>query len=162
MSSIQSQNEISGQSRTYFGGNEVFFSFLRTIMRAIDRGVLEAEAFESIVRDWGVSLAEGIGLSDRIEVALDQIAEMLSILGLVRVFEPAENNKGEYQVLVLRCMTSRYVGAYRNHQKLPTWNIIPLILEGALGAIGLRYQVTEIKDGMLHSDEYILHLTPKA
>ncbi len=149
------------QPPTYFGGNEVFFSFLRTLMRGIDRGVIEAEAFESIVRDWGVTLAEGMGLSNKIDIALDQIADMLSVLGLVRVFEPAEVSQNDYKILVLRCMASRYVNSYRHHHKLPTWNIIPLIVEGALGSVGLRYTVTEIKDGMLHSDEYILHLTPK-
>ncbi|MCB9644397.1 MAG: hypothetical protein H6728_15095 [Myxococcales bacterium] len=159
MSVIQ---QSSSQRLAYAGGNEVFFSFLRSLMESVDQKIITQEQFRTLVRQWGVSLAQQALLEKDLLVALEQLAELFSVMGLVRVFEPAQTDENETpMILVMRCMTSRILFPSRRQKSLPIENIIPLLLEGALDSVGHAFHVIQDNKDALHGDEYILRLEPR-
>ncbi|MCK6509904.1 hypothetical protein L6R29_08070 [Myxococcota bacterium] len=154
-----SQQPSQSQRLAYAGGNEVFFSFLRSLMESIDQGVLTIDQYRAILRQWGASLARQLPLERDLMAALEQLAEVFSVLGLVRVFELAQTDiHARPSILVMRCMISRVLFPARRQMGLPTENVLALLIEGALDSVQLPFRVSCDDRDALHGDEYILHL----
>jgi hypothetical protein len=150
----------AAEPAVYVGGNEVFFSFMQTLQDGIDQGILDAAAYEALVRRWGEVLGARARLPGSLGPALNRISELLSTLGLVRVFEPSDVKNGEGKVMVLRCLAGRYLDAPRARQHKPRGPcLIRLLVEGALRAAKLEHAVSESRRGMLRSDECILSIS---
>jgi hypothetical protein len=158
---IESKEAEASQNAPYAGGNELFFSFLGALLHAVDREDLTQATVASIIREWGQSLGKRLDLPQEVGPALDLVSQTLSIMGLVRVFEPADSDANSIRAMTLRCLAGRYVGSARTRLGQPYhWPVGPL-LEGMLAAGGIDVQVSFDKSGMLRNDECILSLTAK-
>ena len=147
----------------YAGGNEVFFSFLRSLMESVDQGTITQDQYRALLRQWGSSLAARLQRPPDLPHALEQIASLFRVMGLVRLFEPAPHDAQETpMILVMRCMISRYLFPQRRQKNLPTDNVIAFLLEGMLHALKMPYRVVVDDTETLHGDEYILRLLPRA
>jgi hypothetical protein len=153
----------AAEPAVYVGGNEVFFSFMQTLQEGIDQGILDVAAYEALVRRWGEVLGARARLPRSLGPALNRISDMLSTLGLVRVFEPSDVKNGEGQVMVLRCLAGRYLDAPRARQRKPRGPcLVRLLVEGALKAAGVDRAVAESRRGMLRADECMLTISAPA
>ncbi len=156
------QQPSQSQRLAYAGGNEVFFSFLRSLMESVDQGTLTLDQYRTLLRQWGASMARQLPLERDLMTALEQLAELFSVMGLVRVFEPAETDHNTRpSILVMRCMISRVLFPLRRQKGLPTENVLALLIEGALDSVQMPFRVTFDNQDALHGDEYILHLEPR-
>ncbi len=159
MISTSMPHKDRSEIQSYHGGNEVFFSFLRSLFRSVDEKRIAPQEMDNILRTWGGELAQQCHLSHDLGPALEQLGELFSVMGLVRVFEPTDANPGEVKILVLRCLVSRYVNAPRLQEQQAIVPVIQLLVEGALQSVGLSYSVSEERRGMQRTDEYILQIT---
>lgn len=138
------------------GGNEVFFSFLESLLSMVEGQVIPEDLYREMFRRWGARIATRSGFSGTLPEVLENVAHTLSILGLVRVFEPAGEEEGALRILVLRCLTSRYVAAACQPNDIQFVNIVAPMVEGLLKAAGHDVRVSETREGMLRPDEYYL------
>lgn len=145
-------------SNVSYGGNEVFFSFLQSLLSNIDRGLLSQENLAESVRRWGSDLLQRRGAANTLEENLERLAEVLSILGLVRVFEPHRQEGKHIEVAVLRCMFSRYINIPRVREHQATYPLLSWLVEGYLNAAQTPCIVVENREAMQRNDEYILIL----
>jgi hypothetical protein len=157
------QDKTTQSSDLYAGGNELYFSFLGTLLEVSDKGdPTSAELVDNALRQWGASWARAAGLRGSRDWDLDALSKALIALGLLRVFAPARlgEQASEVKVMVLRCRLSRAVMVPRIARGLPYRCLLAPIIEGALGAVGSASRVSTDRRGMLRNDECILLINP--
>ncbi|HAA58121.1 MAG TPA: hypothetical protein DCE42_25385 [Myxococcales bacterium] len=155
---MNSQREHRSSPVWSFGGAEVFLSFLQTMQQQIDEDSLSPQVYEQLVRSWGQQLATQNNITGALYPCLEQLSQLLSTIGLLRVLEPTEQSETQCLMLALRCMASRYVGAPRIKNKQPVYPFLSLFLEGALQHAGHKVTIREQREGRLRSDELFLIL----
>lgn len=138
------------------GGNEVFLSFLQALWTELDKKNAPPGFNRSLVRTWGEQIGLRAGLTGVFFDDLDRVAHTLRLMGLVRIFEPLENRGNELDILVLRCLVSRYVQAPRTQKQMPFRPFLSQFVQGILQSAGHAVEVTESQDTLLRTDEQIL------
>lgn len=149
----------------YHGGNGPLFSLLLSMLESCDAGHISHGMFGLIVRNWGEHLGKQMPLSGELEHDLDMTAALLRTMGFVRVFEPHEptdDSSGPTQILVMRCLFSRYVNKARVKEESKANRILPLFVDGILRAGNHGVRVEVAPGPFLRPDEYILSLRPAA
>ncbi len=142
----------------YSGGNEVFFSFLQAIVRAIDRGEMPKDALEVAFEEWGRSLAERAELPKKdLHHALDYFQKLLLITGLARVFEPLSTGENSVKITVLRYLPAHYLRKFggKLYPTLP-FTLLCALVRGFLAQVGIPADVSFEQAGILRSDECVL------
>lgn len=159
---MQTSVSNSLQSMPLVGGNGTLFSLLVSMMQMMDEHTLTMELFQQVVRNWGASYSSSFPKGRTLEEDLDAVSDVLRMLGLVRIFEPHPNSENTRQILVMRCLFSRYVSRIRIQKCLPSIRVLPLFVEGLLTALGHPYDILEKDAPNLRIDEYILVVVRKA
>jgi hypothetical protein len=140
------------------GSQAALFSFVDSLFQSSDQGLITRDLLQTLFQQWGNTIGAQMEWTGSLADDLEQIAKTLHSLGLVRVFEPLNTQADKPQILVMRCLFSRYISSPRLAKQLPHFRIVPSLVNGLLDAAGHSFQVTEQPGPALRQDEYILAL----
>lgn len=156
-------NKIAKQTieNLYPGGNEVFFSFLEALISSIDDDKISQETLEIIFEQWGMNIAAKGKLPPQPLQALDKLQSILQLMGLARVFEPAEIDQENIQILVLRYLPARYIRSKKIKGNNIYLQTLCALLKGIFKQLNIKAEITLDPQQLLRSDECIISITLK-